>query len=204
MSVAVEANLKRVEESFRTAPDKKASFSRRGMVVTAFPDATGAGAEMLRRGGNAVDAACAASLALAVCEPQASGIGGQTMALIHVDGRTVAIDGSSRAPSLAHHSRFTRQQKRLLGYGASTVPSTLATIGYLNDHYGRLDWETVIEPAIRIARRGYRITKLQHRCQVDNLDKFFAVESGSGARYFLRDGLVPYAVDGNVFYDLYY
>lgn len=198
MPAAVEANLKRVEESFRTIPDKKASFSRRGMVATAFPDATGAGVEMLRHGGNAVDAACAASLALAVCEPQASGIGGQTIALIHVDGRTVAIDGSSRAPSLAHSSRFAKRRRRFLGYEASTVPSTVATIGYLNDHYGRLDWETIVEPAIRIARLGYRITELQHRCQVDSLDKFLAVESRSGARYFLRDGLVPYGV-GDLF-----
>ena len=198
MPSTVETTLKRVEESFRMTPDKKASLSRRGMVATAFPDATCAGAEMLRRGGNAVDAACAASLALAVCEPQASGIGGQTIALIHVNGRTVAIDGSSRAPSLAHSSRFTTQQTRFLGYGASTVPSTIATIGYLNDHYGCLDWETIVGPAIRIARRGYRITKLQHRCQVDNLDKFLSVESRSGARYFLKDGLTPYEV-GDLF-----
>ena len=185
-------NPEQIEESFRTSPDGKASFSKRGMVATAFPDATDAGAEMFRCGGNAVDAACAASLALGVCEPQASGIGGQTIALIHVDGRTVAIDGSSRAPSLAHYSKFARRSRRFIGHAASTVPSTVATLGYLNEHYGRLDWQTVIAPAIRIAKRGYRITELQHRSQRDNLHKFLSVESGSGARYFLKDGAVPY------------
>lgn len=188
----------RIEESFCATPDRKASSSKRGMVATAFPEATDAGAQMLGRGGNAVDAACAASLALAACEPQASGIGGQTIALIHVNGRTVAIDGSSRAPSLAHRSKFARAKNRFLGYRASTVPSTVAVIGYLNEHYGRLDWEEVVAPAIRIAGGGYRITSLQHRCQKDNLEKFLSVKAQSGARYFLRDGQVPYG-EGDLF-----
>ena len=174
------------------SPDGKASLSRRGMVATAFPEATAAGSRMLKRGGNAVDAACAASLALAVCEPQASGLGGQTIALISVRGRTVAIDGSSRAPSMAHPSGFARPSQRFIGNGAATIPSTVATLGYLNERYGRLDWETVVEPAIRIARGGYRITELQHRCQADNLAKFLEAASRSGAKYFLKDGTIPY------------
>lgn len=182
----------RVEESFVASPDGKASSSCRGMVSTAFPEATAAGSRMLESGGNAVDAACAASLALAVCEPQASGLGGQTIALIHARGRTVAIDGSSRAPSAAHPSKFAGPSRRFVGNGAATVPSTVATLGYLNERYGRLDWETVVEPAIRIAKGGYRITELQHRCQADNLSKFLGAASRSGARYFLKDGIVPY------------
>lgn len=185
-------HIEGIEQSFRSTPDRKASFSRRGMVATAFPDATCAGVEMLRKGGNAADAACAASLALAVCEPQASGIGGQTIALIHMDGRTVSLDGSSRAPSLAHSSVFSRRSARLVGNKATTVPSMIATIGYLNERYGRLDWHTVIGPAIRIAKHGYRITELQHHSQKNNLQEFLAVRSGSGARYFLKDGCVPY------------
>ena len=90
-----------IEGSFRPTRDGKCAVAGGGMVSTAFPDATRAGASMLRRGGNAVDAACAAALALCVCEPQASGLGGQSLALVHAGGRTVAVDGSSRAPSLA-------------------------------------------------------------------------------------------------------
>ena len=191
-------NIEKIEESFVPTSNKKASISKRGMVSTAFPDATKAGVEMLKKGGNAVDAACASSLALAVCEPQASGIGGQTIALIHINGKTIAIDGSSRAPSLAHSSVFTKNIRRLIGYKATTVPSTLATIGYLNEHYGRLNWQIIIKPAIRIAKRGYRITKLQHDSQVDNLEKFFKVKSQSGAKYFLKDGKVPFEI-GDLF-----
>ena len=72
--------------------DGKCAVAQHGMVSTAFPEATAAGVEMLRRGGNAVDAACAAAFALAVCEPQASGLGGQSHAMLHFQGKTIAID----------------------------------------------------------------------------------------------------------------
>ncbi len=164
------------------------------MVSTAFPDATRAGASMLRRGGNAVDAACAAALALCVCEPQASGLGGQSLALVHAGGRTVAVDGSSRAPSLACARAFRGPSApgRLVGYAASTVPSTVAAIGHLSERYGRLEWADVVAPAARTARRGYRITPLQSRLQADSVEGFMAVPSRSGARYFLRDGEAPH------------
>ena len=78
-----------IEESFSSTNDGKCSKSDLGMVVTAFPDATEAGRKMLVMGGNAVDAACAAALALGVCEPQGSGIGGQSVAILHIDGRSI-------------------------------------------------------------------------------------------------------------------
>ena len=191
-------NVEKIEDSFTVTSDKKCSIAKKGMVATAFPDATKAGVEMLKKGGNAVDAACASALALGVCEPQSSGIGGQSMAIIHVDGKTLAVDGSSRAPSLAHISFFKRRSLSRLGYKASTVPSTVATLGYLNERYGRLDWSTIVKPSIRIAKRGYRITKLQHELQEKYLENFLKVKSKSGAKYFLKDGEVPYEI-GDLF-----
>jgi len=191
-------NVEKIESSFTTTKDKKCSTAKSGMVSTAFPDATKAGVEMLKKGGNAVDAACASALAIGVCEPQASGIGGQSMAIIHMDGKTLAVDGSSRAPSLAHISAFRNKSFSRLGYKASTVPSTVATLGYLNERYGRLDWSTIVKPSIRIAKRGYRVTKLQHELQEKNLENFFKVKSKSGAKYFLKDGEVPYEI-GDLF-----
>ncbi len=94
------------------------------------------------------------------------------MAIIHVDGKTLAVDGSSRAPSLAHISAFRNKSFSRLGYKASTVPSTVATLGYLNERYGRLDWSTIVKPSIRIAKRGYRVTKLQHELQEKILKTF--------------------------------
>ncbi len=194
----IRVDLEKIESSFIPRIDKKCSVAKHGMVSTAFPDATKAGVEMLKKGGNAIDAACAAAIALGVCEPQSSGLGGQSLALLHINGKTIALDGSSRAPSLAHASFFEKKSTRFVGYKASTVPSTPATIGYLNEHYGRLDWPTIIEPAIRIAKGGYRITELQHKIQKQNLNKFLRVKSRSGAKYFLKDGLVPYDV-GDLF-----
>ena len=110
---------------------------------------------MLEKGGNAVDAACAASMALCVCEPQSSGLGGQGMAILHLNSRTFALDGSSRTPSLAHNSNI-RKQERSFGYKSATVPSIPAFIGYLHLEYGRLGWDEILEPAIRLASEGYR------------------------------------------------
>lgn len=147
-------SLSAIENSFRVSADAKCSSAGCGMVATAFPDATNAGVEMLERGGNAVDAACAAALALGVCEPQGSGIGGQSVAILHVDRRTLAVDGSSHAPSLAHPSKFSSEIAKKLGHRAATTPSTIAVLAYLNQRYGRLDWSTLVQPSVQIAARG--------------------------------------------------
>jgi gamma-glutamyltranspeptidase/glutathione hydrolase len=190
-------NIEQIEDSFRPTLDKKCSVAKNGMVATAFPAATKAGVEMLKKGGNAIDAACAAALALGVCEPQASGVGGQSLAILHVNGKTIAVDGSSRAPSLAHIT-FFEKHSRFIGYKATTTPSTVATLGYLNERYGNLGWSDIVKPSIRIARKGYRITKLQNELQKNNLKKFFKVKSRSGAKYFLKDGEAPYEI-GDLF-----
>ncbi|HUU47569.1 MAG TPA: gamma-glutamyltransferase [Nitrosopumilaceae archaeon] len=185
-------NLEKIENSFQTTIDNKFSESSKGMVSSAFPNASKAGAEILKKGGNAIDAACAVSLALGVCEPQASGIGGQSMGIIHFEGKTICIDGSTRAPSLATPSRFKNIIERSLGYRATTVPSTVAVMGILNERYGNLEWAKILKPAIRIAKKGYRITKLQHDLQQKELENFTKLESRSGAKYFLKDGTTPF------------
>lgn len=194
--------LRRVEGRFRptgpgAAPRRNATDDG-GMVASAFPDASQAGARMLAQGGNAVDAACATGFALGVCEPQASGLGGQTVAVLHMDGATFALDGSSRVPSLAHLDRIERARERRIGYRATTVPSTVATFGWLHGRYGRLPWSEVLTPAIEIARDGYAITPLQQRMQERELGNFGSIPSCSGARYFLRNGETPYE-PGDVF-----
>lgn len=185
-------NFEKFEKSFEVTKDKKFSESSKGMVSSAFPEASKAGIEMLKRGGNAVDAACATAIALGVCEPQASGLGGQSMCIIHIDGKTICVDGSTRAPSLATPKQFKNKIERSVGYKAITVPSTVAVIGILNEKYGNLEWAQLLKPAIRIAKKGYRITKLQHDLQLRELENFKKVESLSGAKYFLKDGEAPF------------
>lgn len=191
-------DIKKIESSFKPTSNKKCTVAKRGMVASAFPDATKAGVEMLKKGGNAIDAACATALALGVCEPQASGLGGQSMAVVHLNGKPFAVDGSSRSPSLAHSSKYIKKKKRLLGYRATTIPSTISLIGFLHERFGRLEWSKIVAPSIRIAKKGYHITQLQHNLQTRELNNFLSVKSKSGAKYFLKDGLVPYNV-GDIF-----
>lgn len=188
-------DLEKMEKDFCPSPDGKAAVAQNGMVSTAFPRATRAGMLILEKGGNAVDAACACSLALGVCEPQASGLGGQTLMMVYTGKKMLAIDGSSRAPSLAHVNALYGTDKAN-GYRATTVPSTLATLFYTQEKYGKLSWKAVVEPAIAIAEDGYAITDLQHRLLVREAENFHKVESKSGVRYFYRGG-VPYEPGDN-------
>ena len=184
-------NLSKIEGEFCPESNGKFSAAENGMIASAFPEATAAGIEMFQRGGNAIDAACAAALSLGVCEPQSSGLGGQSSAILHFGGKTIGIDGSSRVPSLAHISRF-KTGERTKGHRATTVPTTVAVIGYLNFKYGKLEWKDIIQPASRIASEGYRITELQHSLQKREQDNFLKIPSKSGAKYFLKNGTEPY------------
>src|SRR6266508_1968766 len=132
-------------------------------VATAFPQATEAATSILRLGGNAVDAAVAAAWALSVCEPSASGVGGQTTALLRTaDGGMRVIDGHSHAPRLASELTITREQQQR-GYRSCTIPSTPATLHYLHRKFGRLGWREVLAPAISIAEQGFPVTALQRK-----------------------------------------
>ncbi|NIO29742.1 MAG: gamma-glutamyltransferase [Candidatus Latescibacteria bacterium] len=141
---------------------ERASVSRYGMVATAHHCATEVGIQMLSEGGNAVDAAIAAAFALCVCEPAASGLGGQTLMLIYHAPtlKKIALDGSSRAPYRALPNSLTREEVRT-GYKAATVPSTPAVLDYALRNYGSMELKRVLEPAIRLADEGYDITPLQ-------------------------------------------
>ena len=157
------------------------------MVSTAHYSATAAGVRMLERGGNAVDAAVAAALALGVCEPAASGLGGQTMMLVHDadSGRTVALDGSSRAPNRALIERFANlSADRRRGHLATTVPSSVVVYAHALKTYGRLGWATVLEPAIVLADDGYEVSMLQHRLARRELKH---LRAHSARRFFLQD-----------------
>lgn len=136
--------------------------SPNGMVSTASKQATEAGVEILRKGGNAIDAACAAAFCLGVTEPQASGIGGQSMALVYLakDKRVFALDGSSRAP-FGIQPYMIPDTPVKIGIRSTTVPSTPATLGYMQQKYGKLNIADILEPSINAAREGFIVTPLQ-------------------------------------------
>jgi gamma-glutamyltranspeptidase/glutathione hydrolase len=153
-----------LEPAARRGPrPQRIAFSPFGMASTAHVHATQAAVDVLAEGGNAVDAAVTAAFALGVCEPQASGLGGQTMMLVHLaePRRTFALDGSSRAPNrAAPESLKVRERRR--GYRSATVPATPAALGYALERYGGLTLGRVLEPAIRLAEEGFEWSELQH------------------------------------------
>ena len=137
---------------------------RQGMVVTANIDASEAGAAMLKRGGNAVDAAVAASFAVSVTRPQSTGIGGGGFLLLHLakEKKTVAIDFRERAPLKATRDMFVRDGKVVpalsrTGPLAIGVPGLVAGLVEIQEKYGSLPLKDVMAPAIRLAREGFPV-----------------------------------------------
>ena len=139
-------------------------YARNAMVVTAERHATEVGVEVLRNGGNAVDAAVAVGFALAVTEPNAGNLGGGGFMLIRLaDGRSTFIDFREMAPGSAHrdmylddHGRPTRDS--VTGYRASGVPGTVRGLALALKQYGTKTWAAMVAPAERLAREGFPLT----------------------------------------------
>ena len=139
--------------------------AKRAMVVSVHQDASQAGAAILRRGGNAVDAAVATGFALAVVHPAAGNIGGGGFMLVRkANGETHFLDYREKAPKAATRDMYLDAQGNvipnasLVGYKAIGVPGSVAGLVYAEKHWGKLGLRAVMQPAIRLARVGVRLT----------------------------------------------
>jgi gamma-glutamyltranspeptidase/glutathione hydrolase len=137
---------------------------RQGMVVTGGEQASEAGVEMLRKGGNAVDAAVAASFAVSVIRPQSTGIGGGGFFLFYLaeSQETVAIDFRERAPVKASRDMFLRDGKAVSelsrnGPLAVAVPGLVAGLVEVQRRYGSMPLGEVMAPAIHLADEGFPV-----------------------------------------------
>ena len=138
-----------------------------GMVSAADPRAAAAGAEILREGGSATDAAIAMMLALNVVEPQSSGIGGGGF-LVHYDAHTRHTDtfnGREKAPDAADARWFYGPDGKPLPIGqaipggrSAGVPGNLRLMALAHDAHGKLPWAALFQPAIRLARDGFAVS----------------------------------------------
>lgn len=133
-----------------------------GMVVSAHHLASDVGAEVLRRGGNAVDAAVAVGYALAVVYPQAGNIGGGGfMTLRLADGRTTFLDFREKAPQAATATMFQDAQGKVIpglstdSWKAVAVPGTVLGLEQARYSYGTMSRKDLMAPAIRLARKGF-------------------------------------------------
>lgn len=178
-----------------TAPDWPAEpvRGRQGMVVSDEALASQAGVEILRKGGNAVDAAVAVAFALAVVQPAAGNIGGGGFMLVRMaDGRTGFVDYRETAPGRATRNMYVGPDGKLdaeaatLGYRAVSVPGTVAGMELALRTYGTMKWAEVMAPAIRLAEQGFPVSeKLARslRAARSRLQRFSA-----SRRIFLKDG----------------
>ncbi|MFN6181822.1 MAG: gamma-glutamyltransferase [Dolichospermum sp.] len=140
--------------------------SKRGMVVSASPLASEAGLLMLKKGGNAVDAAVATTFAISVVEPFSAGIGGGGFLLFHSQktGEIKALDFRERAPIKATKNMYldakgkVRPDASITGYLAVATPGTVAGMYEVHRRYGKLPWREVIKPGIALAKNGFIIS----------------------------------------------
>lgn len=144
-------------------------YSKNGMVVSASTLASKIGVEILKKGGNAIDAAVATGFALAVTYPAAGNIGGGGFMVIHLaNGKNTTLDFREMAPLKSHKRMFLDSSDNFLpdlsqkSWLASGVPGTVAGLIYALEKYGTMDLKDIIEPAIHLANNGfyldYRLT----------------------------------------------
>lgn len=140
------------------ATDGAQQAEPKGYVVSDSAPASEAGAEILRRGGNAVDAAVATALALAVTLPEAGNLGGGGFMLIRPgdEAEPVCIDYRETAPAKASATMFSPGESRL-GHNVVGVPGTPRGLELAHQRFGKLPWKTLVEPAVRLAAEGFAV-----------------------------------------------
>jgi len=134
-------------------------IGRRGAVAANHPLAAQAGLIALRAGGNAIDAAVATAVTLAVVEPMMSGLGGDGFYQVYeqASGRAVVFNGSGPAPAAATPGRYAGAIPRV-GALSVSVPGMLAGIAAMHQSFGRLPWCELFAEAITFARNGFAVT----------------------------------------------
>src|ERR1039458_3782024 len=166
-------------------------------IVTSVHElASRAGVEMLRSGGNAVDAAVATGFALAVVHPQAGNLGGGGFLLLRdAGGKTHFVDFREKAPAAATENMYLDAQGNVIpksskdssvvGYKAIGVPGTVAGLVYAEKQYGKLSIEKVMAPAVKLARDGF---PLAYEDTQDLKKDEYLAQFPESKRIFLRDG----------------
>lgn len=178
-------------------PTRPVVRAHQGMVVSPHRLASIAGQQILRQGGNAVDAAIATNAALGVVYPHMTGLGGDAFWLIY-DAKSQQIyglNGSGRSAQAAtvdfYHNRgyTTIPQRGILS--AITVPGAVASWGDAHTRFGHLPWAEVLQPAIALAEQGYPVTASQSRWT--QRDRSFLSQDATATQLFMPQGQVPKA-----------
>ena len=145
--------------------DKKPVLAKKAMVCSAHPVASQIGNEIMKKGGNAVDAAIAVQFALAVVHPSAGNIGGGGfMVFRDKNGKSSTLDFREKAPALASRDMFldssgnVKKGLSFTGHLASGIPGTVRGMEEAYRKYGKLKWQELLAPAIELAEKGVILT----------------------------------------------
>ena len=170
-------------EAERENPAMWTDSSLGGMVVSAHYRATEVGAQILAKGGNAVDAAIAVSTALGVVEPAGSGLGGMTMMMIYLasQNKTVFLQGACPAPHYAT-PELVADSHRYFGYRSVAVPTNPAVLDYALKQFGSLTLADILMPVYQLADKGFPITPMQNKLLKDYLK---SIQKGNAASFLL-------------------
>jgi gamma-glutamyltranspeptidase / glutathione hydrolase len=189
--------------------EHKAIHTQKYMVAAANPIAASVGSDILRRGGNAIDAAIAVQFVLGLVEPNASGIGGGGF-LVYYDAKSKQIhtyDGRETAPAAARPNRFLDQNGKPLKFydavvgGKSVgVPGTVRMLEIAHQAYGKLPWQQLLQPAIKLAQTGFPISPRLHL--LVSQDKYLRIQEAS-RKYFYQSDSTPKPV-GTIIVNLPY
>ena len=173
--------------------DKPGWATEKFAVAAANPLATDAGYQVLKAGGSAIDAAIAVQMVLGLVEPQSSGIGGGAFLLHATGGKVEAYDGRETAPAAATENLFLKADGQPMAFHDAVVggrsvgtPGAVRMLELAHKEHGKLPWSALLEPAIRLAEHGFKISPRLH--SLLSSEKFLASDPTAKAYFFGADG----------------
>lgn len=186
--------------SWSYSADAEPVVADNGMVVSTDEYASQVGADILRAGGNAVDAAIAVQFALAVVNPEAGNIGGGGFLVLRTpDDGTAALDYREKAPLAATRDMFLDEDgnltdKSVVGHLAAGVPGTVAGMWQAWERYGSLEWASLIAPAVELAE-GFEVKERFLGSLGETMVASLSAFEASAAQFLPRDGQPPLVGD---------
>ncbi|MCW1918768.1 gamma-glutamyltransferase family protein [Rhodobacter sp. KR11] len=173
-------------------PGRSAVYAANGMAATSHPLATATAIDILKQGGNAVDAAIAAAVLLGICEPQMTGIGGDCFILLKPAGseEVLALNGSGRSPAAVSAQRLRdlgHQTVPIRGIEAVTLPGAIDAFCTMSETHGRLGLAASLAPAIRYAEEGVPVAP---RVAFDWAEEAACLQ-GAARDHYLVNGQTP-------------
>ncbi len=186
--------------TWRYTADAEPVTAQNGMVVTTDEYATRVGVEVLRAGGNAVDAAIAVQFALAVVNPEAGNIGGGGFMVARMaDGSAAALDFREKAPLAATRDMFldadgNLTDKSVVGHLASGVPGTVSGMWAAHERFGTVEWAELVEPSVALAE-GFEVKERFLGSLGSSMVEALSAYPASASQFLPRDGAPPVVGD---------